>query len=316
MWYDVLDSSADKPFATYDFTSFRYWLKLLTSKLFETQSALSRHRYRLVKRLGDPLFERPTHTPGLCKKRLHESTILDIPHATHERAFKKEKHNKIRIQSLNTKTGKKSTKLLHQSSHGNHEHGLLNVVDIDLPSKRRIDGMVNNSVQSTTAPLFFQKKRRIGCFLVHGRATQPYNCEVNTKRTIQELNEDIDERLPNKYQSQRKIYLPICRKKSFTERLMEDYICKSKRWISEVMYNNEEGQIVPPTIIKKKRKIHAAAVGPIYSLMNRCTIHRSRRRWKGYTKYRRLLLKWKSRKRGREKTLVVKLRKKLRFTLH
>ena len=108
-------------------------------------------------------------------------------------------------------------------------------MDIDLPSQRRLDEMVNNSVHSTTAPLFSQKKRRIGCFLAHGRATtQPY------KRTIQELNEDIDERLPNKYQTKIKIYLPICRKTSLTERTMEDYICKPKRWISEVTYNNEE----------------------------------------------------------------------------
>jgi hypothetical protein len=35
-------------------------MKRLTNKLFETQSALSRQRFKLVKRLGDPMYERST----------------------------------------------------------------------------------------------------------------------------------------------------------------------------------------------------------------------------------------------------------------
>jgi hypothetical protein len=146
MWYDVLGSNADKPFATYDFTSFRYLLKLLTSKLFEIQSALSRHRYRLVKRLGDPMFERPTYTPGLIKKRLQDNTILDIPKVRHNKVFQKEKDNKIRTHGINKGTSKRSAKSSQRSYHGHHEHGILNSVDFAFPFKRRLDEVVTNSV--------------------------------------------------------------------------------------------------------------------------------------------------------------------------
>jgi hypothetical protein len=95
MWNDVLDSSADKPFANYDITSFRKWLKLLTSKLFETQSALSCHRFRLVKRLEDPMFERPTYTSGLIKKRLQVNSSIGISKVRNKRVFQKEEDNTL-----------------------------------------------------------------------------------------------------------------------------------------------------------------------------------------------------------------------------
>jgi hypothetical protein len=58
-WYDVLQKIADESSSKqYDFTMFRKWMKILTTTLFETQSALSRYRFWLIKRLGYPLSER------------------------------------------------------------------------------------------------------------------------------------------------------------------------------------------------------------------------------------------------------------------
>jgi hypothetical protein len=49
------------------------WLSIITLKLFETQSALSRHRFKLSKRLKDPIFERSKNiSPILKKKRILE----------------------------------------------------------------------------------------------------------------------------------------------------------------------------------------------------------------------------------------------------
>ncbi len=118
MWYDVLDSSVDKPFAIYDFTSFRKWMKLLTSKLFETQSALSRHRFRLVKRLGDLLFERSKYTSGLIKKRLQENMIINIPEVRNKSAFKKKEDEALRVLGINTATRNRNEELLQQPRHG------------------------------------------------------------------------------------------------------------------------------------------------------------------------------------------------------
>lgn len=39
MWYDVLQTTAEESSKQYDFTTFRKWMKILTTKLFETQSA-------------------------------------------------------------------------------------------------------------------------------------------------------------------------------------------------------------------------------------------------------------------------------------
>ena len=94
-------------------------------------------------------------------------------------------------------------------------------------------------------------------------------------------------------------------KKIYTKK---DYICNTKRGIREVTNDNED--------IHKNIYIYAAAVGPIYSPMKRRIIHRSRRRWKGYTKYRHLLLKWKSRKHARDTNLAEQSREKLKLALH
>jgi hypothetical protein len=78
MWYDILGINAGDQICHYDFVSFRLWIKRLTSKFFEAQSALSRHRFRLVQRIGDPMYERSPGIPDLVKKRLLELSRNDI----------------------------------------------------------------------------------------------------------------------------------------------------------------------------------------------------------------------------------------------
>ncbi len=50
----------------------KQWIQKLTSKLFEAQSAMSRHRFKLMKRMSNPLFERPGGNSLNLKKRLLE----------------------------------------------------------------------------------------------------------------------------------------------------------------------------------------------------------------------------------------------------
>jgi hypothetical protein len=82
MWNDILVGNAEDPILSYEFTAFRLCMKKLTSKLFETQSALSRQRFKLlVKRLGDPMYERSTGIPDIVKKRLldqHSNEIVTL----------------------------------------------------------------------------------------------------------------------------------------------------------------------------------------------------------------------------------------------
>ncbi len=47
---------------------------LIAIKLFKTQSTLSRHRFWLIKRQGNPMFERSRGTPEIGKKRLLDQT--------------------------------------------------------------------------------------------------------------------------------------------------------------------------------------------------------------------------------------------------
>ena len=42
-----------------DIVNGKKWMQKITSKLFEAQSAMSRHRFKLVKRMNDPQYERP-----------------------------------------------------------------------------------------------------------------------------------------------------------------------------------------------------------------------------------------------------------------
>jgi hypothetical protein len=95
---------------------------------------------------------------------------------------------------------------------------------------------------------------------------------------------------------------------------MEDNKCNAKRGIGEVTID-EDVHFVTPTTTIKKRKVTGTAVGSKYFPMKRRITHRSRRRWKGYPKYRQLLLMWKSRKHERDKNMTEKVRKKLRLTL-
>ncbi len=69
MWQEAL-MDTDVQLIDIDTLNGRKWIKKLTSKLFEAQSAMSRHRFKLKKRLGNPLFERPGGIPRDIKKRL------------------------------------------------------------------------------------------------------------------------------------------------------------------------------------------------------------------------------------------------------
>jgi hypothetical protein len=48
------------------------WLNIIILKLFETQSALSRHIFKLSKRLKDPMFERSSKICPALKKHILE----------------------------------------------------------------------------------------------------------------------------------------------------------------------------------------------------------------------------------------------------
>jgi hypothetical protein len=78
MWNEVLLQNVDDPVHLYDFVAFRLWMKTFTNILFDAQSALSRQRFQLVQRLGDPLFGSPTGLPELVKKRILERHNDDI----------------------------------------------------------------------------------------------------------------------------------------------------------------------------------------------------------------------------------------------
>lgn len=70
MWNDILLSNAEDLIRSYDLALFRFWMKRITTKLFETQSALSRLRFKLVKRISNPMYERSSGIPALVKRRL------------------------------------------------------------------------------------------------------------------------------------------------------------------------------------------------------------------------------------------------------
>ncbi len=70
MWEDALSSVEEKIKTNIDPKLCKKWLSIITLKLFETQSALSRHRFKLSKRLKDPMFERPANICSTLKKRI------------------------------------------------------------------------------------------------------------------------------------------------------------------------------------------------------------------------------------------------------
>ncbi len=69
MWQDVL-SDIDANSQVMDITNGKKWIQRVTSKFFEAQSTMSRHIFNLVKRMYNPLFERPKDMPLVIKKRL------------------------------------------------------------------------------------------------------------------------------------------------------------------------------------------------------------------------------------------------------
>jgi hypothetical protein len=54
MWSDVLGRDAENAIRLYEFTALRLWMKRITSNIFRLHP-LSRQRFKLVKRLGDPM---------------------------------------------------------------------------------------------------------------------------------------------------------------------------------------------------------------------------------------------------------------------
>lgn len=57
----------------------RRWISIITSNLFEAQSALSRHRFKLMKRMKNPSFERALKTQTLLKERIIDQYNKTIP---------------------------------------------------------------------------------------------------------------------------------------------------------------------------------------------------------------------------------------------
>ena len=72
MWEDALTNVEQKVKTDIDIKKCRKWMSILTTKLFETQSALSRHRFKLSKRLKDPMFERSPKISLILKKRIFD----------------------------------------------------------------------------------------------------------------------------------------------------------------------------------------------------------------------------------------------------
>jgi hypothetical protein len=63
MWEDALINTDEKVRTKVDITKCRKWLSIITSKLFEAQSALSRHRFKLSKRMKNPMYEKEEKLP-------------------------------------------------------------------------------------------------------------------------------------------------------------------------------------------------------------------------------------------------------------
>ena len=74
MWEEALTDVDEKIKKNIDPKLCKKWLNIITQKLFEAQSALSRHRFKLSKRLKDPMFERSQKiSPALKKHILKQS---------------------------------------------------------------------------------------------------------------------------------------------------------------------------------------------------------------------------------------------------
>jgi hypothetical protein len=89
MWEDALVNVDEKVRAGVDITKCRKWLSILTSKLFEAQSAMSRHRFKLAKRLKDPMFEREKKMPKSLKQ--HILNQYEMKKSMHIRDKRKER---------------------------------------------------------------------------------------------------------------------------------------------------------------------------------------------------------------------------------
>lgn len=78
MWDDALSNVEGNDRAGIDIKRCRKWLSILSTKLFETQSALSRHRFKLTKRLKDPMFERSQKLPAILKNRIIDQQEITV----------------------------------------------------------------------------------------------------------------------------------------------------------------------------------------------------------------------------------------------
>lgn len=70
MWEDALREVDEKTKINIDPKLCKKWLSIITTKLFETQSALSRHRFKLSKRLKDLMFERSANISPAIQSRM------------------------------------------------------------------------------------------------------------------------------------------------------------------------------------------------------------------------------------------------------
>ncbi len=117
-------------------------MSILTTKLFETQSVLSRHRFELSKRLKDPMFERSPKISSILKNRIYDQCSKNIE--TMETGKRKKydnlkKSNREKIEELNRlknrkSKGIKSHKLqLAKKEHVNNKNKRLQHPKFELP---------------------------------------------------------------------------------------------------------------------------------------------------------------------------------------
>jgi hypothetical protein len=100
MWEDALRDVDEKIKKNIDPKLCKKWLNIITQKLFEAQSALSRHRFKLSKRLKDPMFGRSTKiSPSLRKYSLEQNESQD----KEERGNKRKKKDNLKENAIMSK---------------------------------------------------------------------------------------------------------------------------------------------------------------------------------------------------------------------
>jgi hypothetical protein len=139
MWEDAMANVGEKNKVKIDITLCKKWLCQLTSKLFETQSALSRHRFKLSKRRTDPMFERSKDIPVAVQQRIRNQ------YAGYTRLAKANKKRKRRTPELD--------KLSYHTKNLPKRKRIAEDTSKTTGKRQRLDAMIQDIVTvSTNAP--------------------------------------------------------------------------------------------------------------------------------------------------------------------